>query len=1064
MKLWRTLGISLVALALLLAGQGSAFALVEQVTLDELASKADSIIIGEVIDITSNQEGEGNIYTLVTISVEQAIKGETQGEVVIRLPGGEVDGLGLWVEDAPSFKVGERTVVFLAEVDSAFEVCGWYQGKFTVQDDRIVETNQSLTSFMADISQAMEAQGITPKASVRPGSMVLESPVESKAVEPEKTEEFLTGWQNIMTDGFEGAFPGTTWSLDGTPTWDKESYRAHTGTYSVWCAGSSYTPPTNYPNNMNAWMVYGPFSLADATDAELNYYLWLDAEYPHDSIEIRASIDNINYYYGEGWTDYTDWKPMSFDLTNVDTLGNLCGQSQVWIAFIFTSDNTITDDGAFIDNVVLRKYVTSGEFDLVALEVYLSTQPGDTNKNYVVNVPSVGQAVYFHFKWNCVGSGTTPSFRTDLKLDGITSCYGEGTVEGGTNYMMWCSNPWMATAGSHTLTGILDVYNDVPESNETNNQASKSWGAPSEATWTFMAYLDGDNDLEGSEIASFNLMESAANNANVNVIVQLDRIPGYDSSNGDWTTTRRYKVKYDTNINNFASYTEGVDYWDLGELNMAAPTTLSDFVSWTKTYYPADHYCLVLANHGDGWQPLGVEQRVPTGILWDNTSGGYMSTAELGTALNSATSGGTQKLDVLFLDACLMQMIEVGYEVKNYSQYLVASEYYGWTLGPYDDYISAITATTTAEELATTIVNEYHNDLTGDIYAHTMSAVELAQFGLASVVDDFAQKLTTGLPTYKTQIENSRTDCQNFVDDSYIDLYHFAFLIDKNIADPTIQNAAQAVMTAVNNAVIAEAHESGSGGEYYALDNAYGISIYFPASEGDSGYINYNSGNLEFVADKGWDEFLAALFGGSPAVASVSIVPGNQMVYPSGSFNVNVVVDSAALPVKGCEVTVTFDASYLTATAATGYNLLGTAAETLRLGPMIPNGEVSYSVVRTAGNDPAAVAGDFITIDFNVDPAATGTYSLTIEATLLDENNIPIAGVVENDGQVNIDTNGRKGDFDGDGDIDIFDFVQFADAYGSETGDPNYNAIGDFNDDGHIDIFDFVDFADVYGT
>jgi len=57
-----------------------------------------------------------------------------------------------------------------------------------------------------------------------------------------------------------------------------------------------------------------------------------------------------------------------------------------------------------------------------------------------------------------------------------------------------------------------------------------------------------------------------------------------------------------------------------------------------------------------------------------------------------------------------------------------------------------------------------------------------------------------------------------------------------------------------------------------------------------------------------------------------------------------------------------------------------------------------------------------------------------------------------------------KGDFDGDGHIDIFDFVQFADAYGSEAGDPNYDAIGDFNDDGYIDIFDFVDFADGYGT
>jgi hypothetical protein len=57
-----------------------------------------------------------------------------------------------------------------------------------------------------------------------------------------------------------------------------------------------------------------------------------------------------------------------------------------------------------------------------------------------------------------------------------------------------------------------------------------------------------------------------------------------------------------------------------------------------------------------------------------------------------------------------------------------------------------------------------------------------------------------------------------------------------------------------------------------------------------------------------------------------------------------------------------------------------------------------------------------------------------------------------------------NGDFDGDGDIDFSDFYQFCSAYGSELGDPNYNAIGDFNDDGHVDFFDFVDFADVFGT
>ena len=414
-----------------------------------------------------------------------------------------------------------------------------------------------------------------------------------------------------------------------------------------------------------------------------------------------------------------------------------------------------------------------------------------------------------------------------------------------------------------------------------------------------MVYLDGDNNLEEAYIYNFNLMETAADNVDVNIIVQFDRIPGVDSSNGDWTTTRRYKVKYDTDIFDFASYTLDMDYWELGELNMADPSTLSDFVLWTKTNYPTDHYFLAIVNHGGGWQPTAGGQRVPTGILWDDTNADYMSTADLGSALSLATSGGTEKLDVLFLDACLMQMIEVGYEVKDYSQYLVASEHIGWAPGPYHAYISSITSTTTAPQLATAIVNEYHNELTGTMYAHTMSATDLSQYGLASVADDFALALIGGLSTYQTEMESSRAACQEFYVDSYIDLYHFAYLIDQNIADATIQTAAQAVMTAVNNAVIAEAHENGSSSEYYPLDDAHGISIYFPASAGDSAYIDYNSINLAFVADKNWDEFLAAFLGvNNPPV--VTNVTASQ-----SSPTVNITYDVS--DVEQSEVSISFE-------------------------------------------------------------------------------------------------------------------------------------------------------------
>jgi len=194
--------------------------------------------------------------------------------------------------------------------------------------------------------------------------MVLEVPLESKPVELQNAGPAATGWQEIMADGFEGMFPGVweLWVPSGATDayWGKDNYRAHSGSYSAFCAKSGtagVTPPADYPDGMSAWMIYGPFSLADATDAELEFYFWLDSESDYDSLGLYASINGEDFY-GRGWTgDYGGWKGRSFDLTNVYGLGNLCGESQVWIAFIFESDDIVSYEGAFVDDVVLRKRV-----------------------------------------------------------------------------------------------------------------------------------------------------------------------------------------------------------------------------------------------------------------------------------------------------------------------------------------------------------------------------------------------------------------------------------------------------------------------------------------------------------------------------------------------------------------------------------------------------------------------------------------------------------------------------------------------------------------------------------
>ena len=55
------------------------------------------------------------------------------------------------------------------------------------------------------------------------------------------------------------------------------------------------------------------------------------------------------------------------------------------------------------------------------------------------------------------------------------------------------------------------------------------------------------------------------------------------------------------------------------------------------------------------------------------------------------------------------------------------------------------------------------------------------------------------------------------------------------------------------------------------------------------------------------------------------------------------------------------------------------------------------------------------------------------------------------------------GDVDGDGDVDPFDFAIFRLAYGSTTGDLNWNEWCDLDGDGDVDPFDFAIFRVNYG-
>ena len=112
----------------------------------------------------------------------------------------------------------------------------------------------------------------------------LPSPVQAEdALQKTPPAGTAGSWVTIMAEGF-GAWPNAGWSVyDGNGTyggevfWGDDTYKPHSGSWSAWCArggANGQVPPAYYPNNMDSWAVYGPFSLADATDAELSFYVW----------------------------------------------------------------------------------------------------------------------------------------------------------------------------------------------------------------------------------------------------------------------------------------------------------------------------------------------------------------------------------------------------------------------------------------------------------------------------------------------------------------------------------------------------------------------------------------------------------------------------------------------------------------------------------------------------------------------------------------------------------------------------------------------------------------------
>ena len=356
-----------------------------------------------------------------------------------------------------------------------------------------------------------------------------------------------------------------------------------------------------------------------------------------------------------------------------------------------------------------------------------------------------------------------------------------------------------------------------------------------QAKWTVMVYISGDNNLEPYVVSDIETeLAPTGSSANVQVVALADRGPGYDTSRGDWQTTKLYHVTPGM----IADSASAVEDW--GERNMGDKQTLIDFVTWTKSHYPADHYALYFWGHGWNWHPGYV-------MLDDTNNGDTLDLDEMQDALPSLGF-----IDMVGYDGCNMASIEVFNLWHGYATAVTSSQEWVGSEGIQYNLVLAQLASNSTTWDADDVARATSQSATSD---KTWSAVAVdSRFNaLLTAVDQWSAALSSGLAANRSKYNRAFGATRSFWQAPMDkDLYDMAYEIKRNVANTDIKNKSQAVIDAINAVILHERHVN-------AYSDVHGITIYHisKASEKDSNYTYYRS-TIDFALNTSWDEFLNA--------------------------------------------------------------------------------------------------------------------------------------------------------------------------------------------------------------
>src|SRR3989339_331185 len=391
------------------------------------------------------------------------------------------------------------------------------------------------------------------------------------------------------------------------------------------------------------------------------------------------------------------------------------------------------------------------------------------------------------------------------------------------------------------------IFNDFGQNAATKNPQ-----------WNILIYMDGMEELYSAAFKNLTEAMMGYKGNNAQVFIQM-------RSDSETLYAYRYhlstgKLIFDTTV----------------RLGPVLAKNLATSAHWAfKEHVPATYNGLILWNHGFGildptWQKEGTtekfnwlsepdkalkcslqlkiqqEHKNHRGIFLDNVAQTYMNNQQMIQTLSYIKQHvlDGKKLDFLGTDTCGMAMLEVAWQIRDFTHYFIGAQNCalkdGW---PYEKIISNLSSTSLNPlETVQMIIKEYsHYYKQTGAEGYTQAAMDLSKIEtVKEKLDQILQYLfnSYGTEIIKTVAYHARKRCPVFcIHPTYTDLWTFYDELSQELNnDQNIKQLLQEEKSLIEQAVVA--YTTGK-----LMKKAHGISIYFPYCHIDNSYYKTQFAN-----------------------------------------------------------------------------------------------------------------------------------------------------------------------------------------------------------------------------